>query len=387
MKKFVIGTLGLCLFFALTFSHAKWLRNDYIPKDGEQMKLRRFDSVVLLENKSDTSANVSVADLDGDRDLDIVLAKGRHWPVFNKIFFNNGKGEFPRVVNLGTKPDRTYSAVLADLDDDGDFDIVVSNDRPDEKLIYFNNGKGVFSLSQTWGDPKWQTRNASVADLNNDRKPDIIAANRPGPSYYCLNDGFGKFPAQEYRAISAESATTIVPADFNKDGFIDLAVPHRDGGQSLIFYNDGEANFTKTKPFGLAKNSARTSAAADLNNDGFIDLVVGDEESGTFIYLNNKKGGLKAPISFGEKLVPYSIVTGDLNNDKKLDIVVGYEVSKTTAFFNMGSGVTFKEVKFGDGKGIAYGMGLGDVNKDGFLDIAVARTDASNVVYISQKYK
>ncbi len=385
MKNIVPILLGLFLFFAFSFSQSNRLGNDYKLNISEQLELRRFDSIVVLENKSETSANVSFGDLDGDNDLDIVLAKGRHWPLYNKILFNNGKGEFTNVVELGTKPDKTYSTVLADLDNDGDFDIVVSNDNPDEKKIYFNNGKGIFSLSQTWGEPNWNTRNASVADLNNDGKPDIIAANRKGPSYYCLNDGFGKFPAQVYRAIPAESATTIVPADFNKDGFIDLAVPHRDGGQSLIFYNDGKANFNITKSFGPAQNSARTAAAADLNNDGFIDLVVGDEKSGTFIYLNDLKGGMSAPISFGEKYVPSSIVIGELNNDKKPDIVVGYDESKTTAFFNIGGGIKFTEVKFGDNKGKAYGMALGDINKDGFLDIAVARTDAPNVLYISQK--
>ena len=158
-------------------------------------------------------------------------------------------------------------------------------------------------------------------------------------------------------------------------------------GRVLLFYNDGKANFTKTKPFGPAINNARTGATADLNNDGYIDLVVGDEISGTFICINDKKGGLYDPISFGEKLVPYSIVIGDLNNDKKSDIVVGYVDSKTTAFFNDGNGVKFTAVKFGDGKGSVYGMALGDINKDGFLDIGVACTDASNVLYISQKLK
>ena len=385
MKKVVIITFPFALFFLFPSLDVRPSYDENVNLPNRQIELRRFDSVIVLEDKAETSANVSIADLDGDDNLDIVLAKGRHWPLFNKILFNNGNCEFLRVVNLGTKPDRTYSTILTDLDSDGDVDIVVSNDGPDEKFIYFNNGKGVFTLSQTWGDAKWQTRNASVADLNNDGKPDIIAANRPGPSYYCLNDGHGKFPAQLYKTIPAESATTIVPGDFNNDGFIDLVVPHRDGGQNLILYNDGKATFTIKKTFGLAKNFSRTAAAADLNNDGFLDLAVGDENEGTFIYLNDKKGGFGAPMRFGEKLVPYSIVIGDLNNDKKPDIIVGYELSKTTAFFNTGSGVEFKQVEFGDGKGIVYGMALGDINKDGFLDLAVARTDAPNVLYISQR--
>jgi hypothetical protein len=383
MIKFFLGTIGLSLLFAFPLSKAINQHKNNLSKT-EEKELRRFDSVIVLESKSETSANISFGDIDSDGDLDIVLAKGRHWPLFNKILFNNGKTEFTNVVDLGTKPDNTYSTVLADLDGDSDFDIVVSNDK-DDKLVYLNNGKGIFSISQTWGDAKWNTRNATVANLNNDGKLDIIAANRKQPSYYSLNDGFGKFSPQNTKAIPSESATTIVPADFNNDGFIDLAIPHRDGGQSLIFYNDGKVNFSQTKAFGPAISNARTAAAADLNKDGWIDLVVGDEQSGTFIYLNDKKGGLIEPISLGEKIAASAIVIGDLNNDMMPDIVVGYAVSKTTAFFNVGNASKFTTIKFGDGKGTVYGMALGDINKDGFLDIGVACSDASNVVYISQK--
>jgi hypothetical protein len=83
-------------------------------------------------------------------------------------------------------------------------------------------------------------RNAAVADLNGDGKMDVIAANRPGPSFVCLNDGKARFTSACI-PIPAESATTIAPADFDKDGFIDLAVPSRDGGQSRIYFNDGKA--------------------------------------------------------------------------------------------------------------------------------------------------
>ena len=202
---------------------------------------RTFNTVINLETTSEDSANVSMADLDGDGDLDLVLAKGRHTPILDRVLLNDGKGGFV-ASDLGPVADRTYTAALADIDGDGDLDVLTSNDTPDKKLVYANDGKGTFSIAGTWGAPKWSTRNAAVADLNGDGRVDVIAANRPGPSYICLNEGKGLF-ATDCIAIPAESATSIVPADFDKDGFIDLAVPSRDGGQSRIYFNDaGQAS-------------------------------------------------------------------------------------------------------------------------------------------------
>src|SRR4026207_2187245 len=228
--------------------------------------LRSFNAVVTLETTSEDSANVSLGDLDGDGDLDIVLAKGRHTPLLDRVLINDGKGGFVGS-DLGPTPDRTYTAALADLDGDGDLDVLTSNDTPDRKLVYLNDGKGRFTVAGTWGVAEWSTRNAAVADLNGDGKVDVIAANRPGPSFVCLNEGGGRFSANCIK-IPAESATSIIPADFDKDGFIDLAVPSRDGGQSHIYFNDGKAGFTRKLPFGPPDAAARGAAAAAFNGDG-----------------------------------------------------------------------------------------------------------------------
>ena len=104
---------------------------------------RTFNTVIQLETTAETSANVSMGDLDGDGDLDLVLAKGRHDPLRDRVLLNDGKGGFV-ASDLGPAADRTYTAALADLDGDRDLDVVISNDTPDRKLVYLNNGKGVF---------------------------------------------------------------------------------------------------------------------------------------------------------------------------------------------------------------------------------------------------
>ena len=353
--------------------------------------LRSFDRVLNLEEKGETSASVSIGDLNGDGFPDIVLAKGRHWPLFNRILLNDGKGDF-KGSNLGDAADRTYSAALADIDGDGRLDIVVSNDRPDNKLVYRNEGGGHFRATETFGDPGWSTRYVTLADLNGDGFPDIIVANRNGgakkaaqPSFVCWNNGKGAFPS--CTPLPTESATIIVAADFDGDGAIDLFVPHRDGGRGVILWNDGKGTFTKSTPFGPPVSNTRAAAAGDVNGDGRPDIVIGGEEGGVSLYVNVGNRSFSEPIPLSTaKQGTYSVVIADLNRDGKKDIVVGYVEAPGSVFYNTGSPKDFREVHWNDGKGSVYGMAVGDLDGDGWPDIVTARTDAPNAVWFSTPY-
>lgn len=356
----------------------------------QQAAPRGFDRVLLLESTSETSASASLGDVDGNGTLDVVLAKGRHWPLNNVILRNDGKGHFT-AENLANAPDRTYSAAIADLDGDGDLDIVVSNDSPDQKLIYLNDGKGHFHVSSTFGDPDWNTRYVTVADLNGDKRPDLIVANRssnpaaPRPSFVCLNDGKSAFPS--CAPLATQSATIIVAADLDGDGTIDLFVPHRDGRQNLIFWSDGSGKFTAAPAsVGPAVSQIRAAAAGDINGDGIIDLVVGDEKNGMFIYLGAGKRTFEVPVALGTGSgAPFAVGLADMNRDGKPDIIVGRQEAVGSVFFNLGAGrmPKFSDRPWGDGKGSVYGVAIGDLDGDGWPDIAAARSEAPNGVWFN----
>ena len=136
------------------------------------------------------TASLDLGDIDGDGDIDIVVANGRHWPAQNKVFFNNGRGIFTVSKNLGTLSSTSYSTELGDFDNDGDLDIAVGNDRAPNK-IYENDGKGNFKFKGNFGSMNSPTRNIVLSDIDQDNDLDILITNRGYVNEICLNDGNG----------------------------------------------------------------------------------------------------------------------------------------------------------------------------------------------------
>ena len=351
---------------------------------------RSFSRVVLLEEKGETSAAVSVGDLNGDGLTDIVLAKGRHWPLLDRVLLNDGKGGFI-ASNLSDEPDRTYSAALADIDLDGDLDIVVSNDSPDPKKLFKNDGKGHFTLAGSFGDAAWSTRYVTLADVDGDRYPDIVVANRmddpkiPVPSFVCRNNQKGEFPTCD--PISTGSATSIIVADLDGDGALDLFIPHRDGGQSVVLWNDGKGGFHSSTKVGPPAVWIRMGAAGDFDGDGRLDLAVIEERQKAAFTIRNlgqRQFGALTRLP-GASREPYAIAVSDLNRDGRLDIVVGHVELPGSVYFNLGRG-RFREIAWNDGKGVVYGMAFADMNGDGWPDIVAARSDAPNGIWFSTAF-
>jgi hypothetical protein len=284
--------------------------------------------------------------------------------------------------------ERTYTAALADLDGDGDLDLVIGNDRPDAKRVYFNDGKGHFTPGGTFGKPEWSTRNVTVAYLDGDQRPDIIVANRGGPdnlseNFICPNDGQGRFPA--CTPLSRDSATTIAAADMDGDGSTDLIVPHRDRGQSYLFLNDGTGRFAPKQAIGPPDAATRAVATGDLDGDGLLDLIMGDElRGGAHIYFNQGRGKFSGPLSLDvDKDSVFAIAVADLNQDGKLDVVLGNDNTPGIVLINEGDGRTFTPTRLGAADGAVYGLAIGDVTGDGCPDIVAARSNARSVLYIN----
>jgi hypothetical protein len=392
-----IPFLIACFFSAITFQafsqnsdpSTTGKQNNKIPVAG----FPNFNRFLMLEEKPDTTANLSFGDFDGDGHPDILLVKGRHWPIIDRVLIGDGSGKIRKAYDLSEAADRSYTGGVADFNGDGFPDIAVSNDYPDRKLIYFNDGEGNFKIGAEFGVAKWPTRNLSIADLNADGSPDLILANRGRPgatsNYICLNNGKGQFNG-DCIPFASYPATTILPADINKDGFIDLVVPHRDGGQSYVYLGSADRIYSDAHriKFGPADASIRTAAAADFNGDGFPDIIAIDEFKGVNLYPGQKDLTFSDVVALEDStLTPYALTIADLNNDKKVDIIIGHVKAPSTIFFNNGTPRNFKSISFGDSQGTVYGFAVGDFNEDGVPDIGAARSEAQCVLYFGSVVK
>ena len=168
-----------------------------------------------------------------DKDLDVVIANGRHWPQQNFLFLNQDRARFNVQRNLGIDRATTYATELADLDGDGDVDIAVGNDWA-PNLIFLNDGTGKFDSGTEFGDVT-SVRSLTLADLDRDNDIDIVMTCRGRQNRFYLNNGKAKFGTGYPFGGRDDSTIDVAVADFNLDGHPDLVLAESGRSAELYF--------------------------------------------------------------------------------------------------------------------------------------------------------
>ena len=339
-------------------------------------------SRMLLGTESNKSASVRMGNLNGDEHLDIVVANGRHWPQQNYVFLNSGTSRFTQMRPLGTDRSTSYACEIADLDGDGDLDIVTGNDTAPCQ-IFLNDGEGKFSLKGNFGEIS-SVRSLTVYDIDGDKDQDILITCRGRANRIYLNDGNANFENSIPFGSRSDSTIDVAVGDVNNDGNLDLLLANRDAQPSCWILNDGRLSFSKVINFG-SELQTRAVALGDFDNDGSLDWATGNIGSKNEIFFGDGAGGIKATVKFGQPdSRTYCLDAVDLDLDGDVDLIEGNVLQSNTVFLNQKKGSSFKSISFGNETHATYGLCVGDVNGDKLPDIVVANSDANNRVFLNR---
>src|SRR5437870_4295723 len=280
--------------------------------------------------------DVATGDFNGDGSLDLAIAN--HGVKLVTVLLGNGKGQFSFApgspFNVESNP-HPHGIAVADFNGDKKADIAIDSWSENKVLVIFGNGDGTFQTPGTKFDVgKMPYQRLRAADVNEDGNADIITSNfESGSVSLLLADGRGNFARRDFPVPADPFGIAI--ADLNGDHHLDIAIAHYSGhgtdpGKNAlsVLFGDGKGYFSLAKgsPFSTGHYPG-TVAAGDLNNDGIADIVVPNYEDGTLtIYLCARSGITLAgysPIRVGH--TPHGVVVADLNHDGKGDIVVAEE--------------------------------------------------------------
>lgn len=348
-----------------------------------------YDACQLGNQKpaNNDSWNPSWADYDGDGDEDLFIPT-KSVKEKNELYRNNGNGTFTKILShpLVNEMTQNVAAVWADVDNDGRLDVFLVNTALHRSKLFSNEGKGEFSENTKSGiEPHPQYfHGAAFADFDNDGFSDLVITNFFQTHFHKLyrNNGDNTFSAVTNTPVTMESERAMAPilSDYNNDGLVDIFIPNGNDRPNSLFRNLGNFQFEKVRDSVLdadAKNSVG-AAWGDYNNDGFQDLLVlnasGQNEdlyrnlgNGSFEKVDSSLIAIQGGDSHGAAWM-------DANNDGWLDLVITNDQGFSHLYLNnKKGGFARQQLELVSGNlGKAFGVAVGDPDKDGNLDLAVS---------------
>ena len=218
------------------------------------------------------------ADIDGDGDLDMVIAN-EYQP--NKILLNNGSGVFTDGTP-GRLPQKNLDSEdigIADMDRDSDLDIIFATEDHAVHELYFNNGNAVYRDMQNVL-PNSIANSVLAVDINNDSLPDLIFGNAgptdtPAQNFILINNGDSTFSNQTAVRLPAVLDITqdIKLGDLDGDGDNDMVVGNEDGNK--LYINNGLGYFSDSTTLRLpisGNEETRKVTLFDIDGDNDLDI-------------------------------------------------------------------------------------------------------------------
>ncbi|MDX2502665.1 MAG: FG-GAP-like repeat-containing protein [Deltaproteobacteria bacterium] len=262
-----------------------------------QPTIPRADGISLAGN----FRSVKIADLDNDGNPDVV--GGASSPGMITINYGDGKGGISEPQHLPVKAD-VRSVAVADINEDGLGDIIFSVQKQTAGIkVWMNQSGREWKLRKGPGDIN-KYEGIKTADINGDGHMDIIAANTTsstqGGIQVWLGNGKGNWPV-ETGPTSSGIYMDVLPVDLNHDGHLDLiGAGWGTYGALRVWLGDGTGNWSST-PI-IEQGSFYGLSSGDLNQDGSFDILAGSFRNGIRIFTGDGRGGFTARMTPDEYL-------------------------------------------------------------------------------------
>jgi len=282
----------------------------------------------------------AMGDYDGDGLNDLAVALEDRVLLFRNL----GHGKFEDVTaKSGIVPrNRPSGITFVDYDHDGDLDLLLTGSglKPGDapNVLWRNNGDGTFTeqTEPTGLGGSGKTAAAILTDYNNDRAVDLaVTGDGPAPLIY-VNPREGKYPTVPlYRNVSLPPTTGIAVLDYNKDGWMDVAVTHA-GAPGLSLWRNVAGPDSVSRRFERVELPLRGALRGwgltpiDIDNDGWIDLaaIVETHAGPQLRVLRNRGDGTFEDVSHALGLdsvhlqSPRGLIAADAHGDGAADLIV-----------------------------------------------------------------
>jgi FG-GAP-like repeat len=284
---------------------------------------------------------------------------------------------------------RVTDIAAADFNRDGHLDLAaVSPESPGELAVLLGNGSAGFASVP--GSPFDTGANSSgsvaAADMNGDGSPDLVTGNRLSNSVSVLPGngagGFTQAPGSPY-ATGGIEGTNVALGNLVGSPHPDVAVPGTGQTSIRVMVNNGSGVLATGAVLNPGANNPTTSELADLNGDSRLDIVTSHVVNpGRMSAFRNDGSGLFAAFP-GSPFATFSsshfgLDVGDVNSDGFIDAVLGRDSAPGAVVSMLGTGGGFVPAPgspFAGGADNLRGVALADFTRDGRLDVVLAQTD------------
>ena len=297
--------------------------------------------------------SLQAADLNGDGRTDLVAVNRYSSRV--TILMREANGSFAPPVSHTISFDVTLAA-LRDLNGDGVLDLITAsqNSTVSQSSIDVSMGLGDGTFARCTSYKSIAGINGlSVVDLNADGWLDVAASSPLGVAVHFGNAAGVLGPITRYSV--GNGASSLVAADLDGDGDVDLSVVNQNADSVSVVAGEGDGTFASEPRYGVGMGPSAVQLE-DINADGYLDVLVANTASGDIsILLGNGDGTLRAESRLKVGAYLQSLAVGDFDQDGHFDLAIVTDPNQQASVYVGNGDGTFvlqKKYPIGEGAGV-----------------------------------